>query len=78
MDDRQVQAMVDAVEAWRTKINQDMSDMKLRQWCVERAIELHQDARDRVPPEAFIRLCESIMKFVSAPFEDVFKDKAEQ
>ena len=71
MDDRQVQAMVDAVEAWRTKINQDMSDMKLRQWCVERAIEIVSARQTTVEPIADI--CEWMIKFVSAPFEDVFK-----
>jgi hypothetical protein len=58
MDDVQVQQMV---EAWRKQLNQQMADMKLRQWCVEKAIEVAPRV-PRVTSEVnFGDLCEAIL-----------------
>ncbi len=72
MDDQQMQAMV---ESWRQKLQKDLAELRLRQWCVEKAIEI---APRLNKPANFGELCEMILKFVSAPFEDVFKDDGEK
>ncbi len=72
MDNAQVRQMVEAAEAQRQYVSQLIGEMKLRQWCVEKAIE----AAPRLPADHnFGDLCEAILHFVSAPFENVFKER---
>lgn len=63
--------MQQMVEAWRKQLSQQMAELKLRQWCVEKAIEI---APRLSGPHSFGQLCEQILLFVSAPFADVFKE----
>jgi hypothetical protein len=67
MDDAQVAALVDQ---WRKQLDKQMTDMKLRQWCVEKAIEAKRRGSARPVDE----LAADLLKFVSAPFSEVFKD----
>jgi hypothetical protein len=67
MDDAQVQQMV---TAWREQLNKQMAELKLRQWCVEKAIEMAPRFNSSVN---FVDICEEMLKFVSAPFADAFK-----
>jgi hypothetical protein len=63
MDDAQIAALV---EQWRKQLDKQMTEMKLRQWCVEKAIEAGHGPIDVVAAD--------LLKFVSAPFSEVFKD----
>lgn len=82
MDEQQVQQMV---IQWRNQLEKSMVDMKLRQWCVEQAIKAIDGAGGRpayvVNGEinepgrvefAVVRMAEDILKFITAPFAEVF------
>ena len=67
--------MVESAHKQREQLAQMMAEMKLRQWCVEKALS-YIASRGAKPEDAedVIKLIRAIMKFVSEPFSDVFKD----
>lgn len=68
MDDAQLQAIFGK---WTKDIDKKMTDMKLRQWCVEQAIKVEPKGDG----DAVVTLASDMMKFISDPFADVFKDR---
>jgi hypothetical protein len=83
MDDAQVQAMV---ESWRKKLAADLDAMKLRQWCVEKAIESVNSGGERFIQERdgvtvvydVPTLAAALLAFITAPFADTFRDAPPQ
>jgi hypothetical protein len=65
VSDQELQALV---EAWRANLEKQMADMKLRQWCVEQSIKYAIAGRFTLPDD--------ILKFITAPFADAFRDGA--
>jgi hypothetical protein len=79
MDDAQVQALV---EQWRKQLDKQMTEMGLRKWCVERAIAAYDQDKgalernvvdDAASAFLVVELAEDILKFVSAPFAEIFQ-----
>lgn len=76
MDDAQVRQMAEmqrqGLHVQRESLTSMISDMKLRQWCVERAIQVIESEREnKLRIDVLSAL---IMKFVSEPFADIFKE----
>jgi hypothetical protein len=71
MNDAQVQAMF---EQWSEKWRRQLEDLKLRQWCVEQVVKHLENNHVQTSAE-FIAIADEILKFISAPFAEVFKDK---
>lgn len=80
MDDAQVQALM---QTWHEALVKQMADMKLRQWCVERAIESLGDhatawmtGGENPGPItvnfAVVSLSNEILKFITVPFAEIF------
>jgi hypothetical protein len=69
MDDAQVQAMI---EQWRRQLDKQMSELRLRQWCVEQVVKHLENNHVQTSAE-FIAIADEILKFISAPFAEVFK-----
>ena len=63
MDDAQVQQMV---QTWKDRLEKQMGEMKLRQWCVEQSIKY---AAAGVKYDPII-----LLQFIAAPFAETFKD----
>ena len=63
MDDAQMAALV---AQWRKQLENTMSELKLRQWCVEKAIEAGS-AANVVSANA-----DDLLKFITEPFAELF------
>jgi hypothetical protein len=73
MDDRQIQQMM---QNWQDKLAKDMDALRLRQWCVERAIQVVDAAFKHLRPADgdkidanidVVELSGAILKFITAP-----------
>ena len=66
MDDAQVAALV---AQWRKQLENTMAELKLRQWCVEQAIEAGS------PANVVSANADDLLKFITEPFAELFKDQ---
>ncbi len=73
MDNAQVRQMVEAAEAQRQYVSQLIGEMKLRQWCVEKALEAQKAGGGTI--NNVTECAGKLLAFVSAPFENVFKER---
>ena len=60
MDDAQVQQLV---QTWRDQLENSMRELKLRQWCVEQSVK-----------SCGTVAAEHILKFITAPLAEMFKN----
>ena len=67
MDDAQVTQLM---QNWRDALAKQMDELRIRQWCIERAIEAMR-AGGEIDP---ILLSEEFFRFITAPFAETFKD----
>lgn len=66
MDDAQMAALV---AQWRKQLENTMSELKLRQWCVEQAIEAGS------PANVVSANADDLLKFITEPFAELFKGR---
>ena len=71
MDEQQAIALANE---WRKALEKHMAEMKVRQWCVEQAIELAAADKQSggMSRAEFQGIYRDILEFISAPFADVF------
>jgi hypothetical protein len=69
MDDAQVQSLM---QNWRDALAKQMDEMRVRQWCVEQAIKVCEAGAPGCTD--VYEIYDRILKFITAPFAETFKD----
>jgi hypothetical protein len=64
------QEMTVLVQQWQKRLEQQFTEMKLRQWCVEQAIKLCEAGAPGA--ENYSQIYQDLLKFISAPFAEIF------